>query len=54
MLKDKIRQLLNLFFAIVQPIVGFIGSQEIMGPSIGTISNRYPTYVAPAGYAFLL
>ncbi len=54
MLKDKIRQLLNLVFAIVQPIVGYIGSQELTGPSIGTISNRYPTYVVPAGYAFTI
>jgi hypothetical protein len=27
---------------------------EITGPSIGEISDRYPTYVVPAGYAFTI
>jgi predicted permease len=27
---------------------------EITGPSIGEISDRYPTYIVPAGYAFTI
>lgn len=49
---DKLRQLLNLCLAIAQPIVAMLVNLEITGPSIGAISNRYPTYVVPAGYAF--
>jgi hypothetical protein len=51
---DRLRQSLNLFFALAQPILGFIGSQEFLGSSIGAISARYPTYVVPAGYAFTI
>src|SRR5262245_40539074 len=52
MQKDKFRQLLNLCFAVAQPVVAVLVNLEITGPSIGAISNRYPTYVVPAGYAF--
>lgn len=51
-MNDKLRQLLNLSFAILQPIIAALVNLEITGPSIGAISNRYPTYVVPAGYAF--
>lgn len=49
---DRVRQLLNLCLAIAQPVVALLVNLEITGPSIGAISNRYPTYVVPAGYAF--
>lgn len=52
MLNDKFRQLLNICFAIAQPVVAVLVNLEITGPSIGAISDRYPTYVVPAGYAF--
>ncbi len=52
MTKDKLRQGLNLFLAIAQPVVAFLVNTQITGPSIGVISDRYPTYVVPAGYAF--
>jgi benzodiazapine receptor len=52
MQNDKLRQLLNLCLAIAQPVVAMLVNLEITGPSIGAISNRYPTYVVPAGYAF--
>lgn len=49
---DKVRQALNLLFALAQPVVATLVNLEISGPGIGTISDRYPTYVVPAGYAF--
>lgn len=52
MLNDRLRQSLNLFFAIAQSLVALLVNLELTGPSIGAISNRYPTYVVPAGYAF--
>lgn len=48
---DRPRQVLNVVFALGQaaapaliPVVGL--------PNVGDISDRYPTYVVPAGYAF--
>ncbi|HKQ78783.1 MAG TPA: tryptophan-rich sensory protein [Blastocatellia bacterium] len=54
MLNDKLRQSLNVCFAVAQPLVAALTQLEITGPSIGEISDRYPTYVAPAGYAFTI
>ena len=51
---DKLRQLLNVCFAVAQPVVAALAQLEITGPSIGEISDRYPTYVVPAGYAFTI
>jgi hypothetical protein len=51
---DKLRQSLNVCLAIAQPVVAALSQFEITGPSIGEISNRYPTYVVPAGYAFTI
>lgn len=36
------------------PLTGALGGLGLFGPSIGEISNRYPTYVVPAGYAFMI
>jgi hypothetical protein len=54
MLNDKLRQALNLMFALAQPIVAVLVNTGATGPSIGEVSNRYPTYVVPAGYAFMI
>jgi hypothetical protein len=51
---DKLRQLLNVCFAVAQPVVAALTQLGITGPSIGEISDRYPTYVVPAGYAFTI
>jgi hypothetical protein len=51
---DKLRQSLNVYFAVAQPVVAALTQLEITGPSIGEISDRYPTYVVPAGYAFTI
>ena len=51
---DKLRQSLNVCFAVAQPVVAALTQLEITGPSIGEISDRYPTYVVPAGYAFTI
>lgn len=40
--------------AIAQPVVAALSQLEITGPSIGEISNRYPTYIVPADYAFTI
>lgn len=52
MVADKTRQMLNLGLAIAQPIVAYLTNAGVTGPPIGIISNQYPTYVVPAGYAF--
>ena len=51
MASDRLRQLSNLVFAVGQvaapsliPVLGL--------PQVGSVSDRYPTYVVPAGYAF--
>lgn len=51
MANDRLRQFCTLLFAIGQavatrltPLVGL--------PPVGSVSDRYPTYVVPAGYAF--
>jgi hypothetical protein len=51
MANDRLRQVANPVFAVgqaaapvVTPLVGL--------PVVGAISDRYPTYVVPAGYAF--
>src|SRR5918997_10433 len=54
MAQDKLRQWLNLLLAVAQPVVALLVNLEFSGPSIGAISDRYPTYVVPAGYAFTI
>ena len=48
MSNDKLRQLLNVRFSAAQPVVATLTQLEITGPSIGEVSDRYTTYVAPA------
>lgn len=49
--QDRLRQGANVVFAVGQvvavPLLQLTGSGDI-----GAVSNRYPTYVVPAGYAF--
>ncbi len=54
MLNDKLRQALNLLLALAQPVVAGLANTGFTGESIGIVSNRYPTYVVPAGYAFMI
>lgn len=54
MAQDKLRQWLNVLLAVAQPVVAMLVNLGITGPSIGAISDRYPTYVVPAGYAFTI
>lgn len=52
MAHDKLRQGANLSLAILQPVIALLVNLGVTGPSIGAVSDRYPTYVVPAGYAF--
>lgn len=51
MANDRQRQISNLVFALGQAAAPAI--TPLLGlPFVGAISDRYPTYVVPAGYAF--
>ncbi|MET0892760.1 MAG: hypothetical protein ABWY01_04255 [Pseudoxanthomonas sp.] len=45
-------RLLVLLMSLAMPLVAWFSQQEVFGPSNGTISDRYPTLVVAAGYAF--
>jgi hypothetical protein len=45
-------RLLVLLFALAMPIVAWYSNQDAFGPDNGTISDRYPTLLVAAGYAF--
>jgi hypothetical protein len=48
---DRPRQVLTLLFAVGQVVVPAL--TPLLGlPFVGSVSDRYPTYVVPAGYAF--
>ncbi|HEX6037321.1 hypothetical protein [Longimicrobium sp.] len=48
---DRPRQVLNLVFAVGQAVAPAL--IPLLGlPFVGRVSDRYPTYVVPAGYAF--
>lgn len=47
-------RLLVLLFALLMPVVGWMNQQGIFGPTNGEISDRYPTLVVAAGYAFAI
>lgn len=51
MASDRPRQILNLVFAVGQAAAPAI-TPALGLPPVGQISDRYPTYVVPAGYAF--
>ena len=39
-------------FVVVLALNGLAGSGKLTGTSIGAVSNDFPTYITPAGYAF--
>ena len=45
-------RLLVLLTALAMPIVAWLSNTGAFGPDQGTISDRYPTLVVAAGYAF--
>lgn len=51
MASDRLRQVFNFVFAITQTVASAV--TPLLGlPFVGEVSDRYPTYVVPAGYAF--
>lgn len=41
-----------LLFAILMPVVAWMSEQGMFGPTNGEVSDRYPTLLVAAGYAF--
>lgn len=53
MIQDRFRQVANVVFAVGQVVA--VPLLQVSGRGdIGAVSNRYPTYVVPAGYAFAI
>jgi translocator protein len=53
MINDRARQISNLVFAVGQAAAPTL--TPLLGlPPVGEVSDRYPTYVVPAGYAFFI
>lgn len=51
MVNDRPRQISNLVFAVGQAAASAI-TPALGLPPVGSVSDRYPTWVVPAGYAF--
>ena len=47
-------RLLVLLFAIAMPVVAWLTNNGTFGPDNGTMSDRYPTLLVAAGYAFAI
>jgi len=47
-------RLLVLLMSLAMPLVAWFSQREAFGPSNGAISDRYPTLVVAAGYAFAI
>ncbi len=47
-------RLLVLLAAIAMPVVAWLSNNGTFGPDNGTISDRYPTLLVAAGYAFAI
>ena len=47
-------RILVLLFAIAMPIVAWLSNNGSFGPDNGTMSDRYPTLLVAAGYAFAI
>ncbi len=45
---------LVLLLALAMPLVSWFSQQEAFGPTNGALSDRYPTLVVAAGYAFAI
>lgn len=52
MLKDRIRQVLTVIFAITQMSIGAPPFAEFVGGFVGDMSDQYMTRFTPAGYTF--
>src|SRR3954447_19704814 len=51
-MRDRLRQTLNVVFAVTQVAAGLLPVMGVPVERIGDISDRYPTYAVPAGYTF--
>ena len=47
-------RILVLLAAIAMPLVGWLSNSGVFGPDNGTMSDRYPTLLVAAGYAFAI
>lgn len=47
-------RLLVLLFALAMPVVSWLSQSGVFGPDNATISDRYPTLLVAAGYAFAI
>lgn len=47
-------RLLLLLLSLAMPVVAWFSQQEAFGPTNGALSDRYPTLVVAAGYAFAI
>lgn len=47
-------RLLVLLLSLAMPVVSWFSQQQAFGPTNGEISDRYPTLVVAAGYAFVI
>lgn len=47
-------RLIVLLFALAMPAIAWFTNQDAFGPDNGTMSDRYPTLVVAAGYAFAI
>ena len=45
---------LVLALALAMPLVGWLSNTGLLGPTNGEISDRYPTLIVAAGYAFAI
>lgn len=45
-------RILVLLFALLMPVVAWMNQAGVFGPTNGEVSDRYPTLVVAAGYAF--
>lgn len=47
-------RILVLLLALAMPLVGWLSNSGQLGPTNGEISDRYPTLIVAAGYAFAI
>ena len=47
-------KILVALLALAMPLVGWLSNSGMIGPSNGEISDRYPTLIVAAGYAFAI
>jgi hypothetical protein len=47
-------RVLVLFCALAMPAIAWLSRTGVLGPEPGALSNRYPTLISAAGYAFAI